>query len=94
MAKTNPPAASGKPAAAGKVTAGDVEITHLAVRALQAGFRRAGRAWPESETTVPVDAFSDAQIEQLLAEPMLVVVPVSMPAEKKAAGEDGSGAGN
>ena len=55
----------------------DETVTHLQVRALSEGFRRAGRAWPATPVIVPVDEFDEAQIEQLLAEPMLVVAPVA-----------------
>lgn len=51
-------------------------ITHLVVRAVQPGFRRGGRAWGAEEVTVDAKEFSAEQIEALLAEPMLVVVPV------------------
>jgi len=44
------------------------------------GFRRAGREWHGS-TTVPLDDLTGEQIEQLEAEPMLVVLQVEMPAE-------------
>jgi hypothetical protein len=89
MAKNPTPAKPGNQPAAGKVTADDVEITHLKVRSLQEGFRRAGRAWSTTEETVSVDDFTDAQIKQLMTEPMLVVVSVAI-AEAKPA-ESGEG---
>lgn len=54
-----------------------VNSSHLSIRALRAGFRRAGRAWPAEEVTVAVDEFTAEQVEQLLAEPMLVVMPIA-----------------
>lgn len=50
-------------------------VTHLTVRALTNGFRRAGRAWSAQETTVSIEEFTAEQVEALLAEPQLVVVP-------------------
>ena len=47
------------------------------MRSLVAGFRRAGRAWPAEEVTVSADEFTAEQIEQILAEPMLVVIVVA-----------------
>lgn len=52
-------------------------VTHLRVSAHVAGFRRAGRAWSAEPVEVPIVEFDEAQIEQLLAEPMLIVVPVA-----------------
>ncbi|MEW5836897.1 MAG: HI1506-related protein [Pseudomonadota bacterium] len=57
--------------------AAEVKVDKLVVRSLSAGFRRAGRAWPAEEVTVNADEFTAEQIEQLLAEPMLVVLPVA-----------------
>lgn len=45
--------------------------THLVVRAIQPGFRRAGRAWPAEATTVALADLDAGQIEALLAEPLL-----------------------
>lgn len=53
------------------------EVGKLVVRSLSAGFRRAGRAWPAEEVTVAASEFTAEQIEQLLAEPMLVVLPAA-----------------
>jgi hypothetical protein len=51
----------------------------LRIVALQEGGRhRAGRHWPQEETTVPVDEFSDEQIEQLLGDKKLMVVEVDL----------------
>lgn len=65
---------------------GDFVVTHLVVAAKKDGFRRAGRVWSAAPTTVAADEFSDAEIEQLLAEPMLVVTPAAAadPAEATA----------
>lgn len=52
-------------------------VTHLIVRARTNGFRRCGRAWPDTETTVDVDDMDDADIERLLAEPELIVTAVA-----------------
>lgn len=71
MAKLNAP---GKAAVGGK---SDLVATHLAVTSRRDGFRRAGRAWSAETVTVAVADFSPGQIEQLLAEPMLTVVPVA-----------------
>jgi len=51
-------------------------VTHLQIRALVDGFRRAGRAWSKQETVVAVEDFTPAQVEALLAEPHLVVLPM------------------
>ena len=50
---------------------------HLSVCAKQAGFRRAGRAWPAEEVIVETDKFSDEELKQLMSEPMLVVLPIA-----------------
>lgn len=47
--------------------------THLMVKAQREGFARAGRRWSAETTTVAIDDFSPAQIEALVAEPMLDV---------------------
>lgn len=57
--------------------AAEVKVDKLVVRSLSAGFRRAGRAWPAEEVTVAASELTAEQIEQLLAEPMLVVLPVA-----------------
>ncbi len=54
----------------------DPIVTHLQIRALVDGFRRAGRAWSKQETVVAVEDFTPAQVEALLAEPHLVVLPM------------------
>lgn len=38
----------------------------------RAGFRRAGYAFPDGETVIPLADLTDAQYEQLTTEPMLV----------------------
>ena len=45
----------------------------LSVRSRQAGFRRAGRAWPAEPVIVDIAEFTEAQLAQLKAEPMLIV---------------------
>jgi hypothetical protein len=80
-----PPGGSVDEILGGAVVAGSVEefdgaVTHLRVRALRDGFRRCGRAWSAHEVEVAADAFSEAEVERLLAEPNLVVVPVCGPA--------------
>ena len=57
--------------------AAEVKADKLIVRSLVSGFRRAGRAWPAEEVTVNADEFTAEQIEQILAEPMLVVIVVA-----------------
>lgn len=52
-------------------------VTHLLVRSLAPGFRRGGRAWPAEEIEVSVDDFSAEQLDQIMAEPMLNVMPVA-----------------
>lgn len=60
------------------------KATHLAVRALRDGFRRAGRAWSKEETTVPLAEIDEAQVAALEAEPLLVVKRVTIVEEKPA----------
>lgn len=62
----------------------EVAPTHVQVRALANGFRRAGRAWSTEAETVSIDEFSDEQLEQLVAEPMLSVTFVVADAEPQA----------
>lgn len=71
------PAPSPKRVDAGEGTVDGNKVTQLQVRSQVAGFRRAGRAWPADVVTVSVDEFTAEQVEQLLAEPMLAVVPVA-----------------
>ena len=54
------------------------------VRALRPGFRRGGRAWSVQAEVINAADFSDAQLAQMLNEPLLVVTEVSL-AEAKAA---------
>lgn len=62
---------------ASEKSAAEIKVSKLLVRSQVAGFRRAGRAWPAEEVTVAASEFTAEQIEQLLAEPMLVVLPVA-----------------
>lgn len=48
-------------------------IAGLEVQSKQAGFRRAGRAWPSEATFVALAELTDEQIAALEAEPMLSV---------------------
>ncbi len=53
----------------------DISKSGLRIVALQDGGRhRAGRHWPQEETTVPIADFSDEQIEQLLGDKKLMVI--------------------
>jgi len=49
----------------------------LIVSSKTEGFRRSGRSWSKTAETVNADDFTPAQIEALLAEPMLDVVVVA-----------------
>lgn len=53
--------------------------TLLHVRALQDGFRRAGRAWPAAGVVVAVADFTPLQLAQIVADPGLVVTPAEAP---------------
>lgn len=66
LAGAEPPAAKKEPVAKA-----------LIVKAKADGFRRAGRRWSATEETVSIDAFTDDQVQALLAEPMLDVVVVA-----------------
>jgi len=44
----------------------------------RAGFRRAGFAFPDGETTLPLADLSDEQYAQLTTEPMLVTLLVDL----------------
>ena len=59
--------------------------THLRITAKRAGFRRAGRAWPDTPTEVAVADFTEEQLEQLAAEPMLIIQPFEPAADAKQA---------
>ena len=62
---------------AGSTSETEVTVTHLLVRSLVPGFRRGGRAWPAEEVKVSVDDLTAEQIEQIMAEPLLNVMPVA-----------------
>lgn len=51
----------------------------------RAGFRRAGYAFPDGETTIPLSDLTDRQYEQLTNEPMLVTFLVDLPEADAAA---------
>lgn len=63
-------------------TVDEVKVTHLQVRALTNGFRRAGRAWSARDEIVPIGEFTPEQVEQLLAESQLVVLPIAEKTEE------------
>lgn len=50
------------------------KVPGLRVRALTAGFRRAGRAWGTEFTEVPAAEFTKVQVEQLRGDAQIVVV--------------------
>lgn len=52
------------------------------------GFRRCGIAHSSEPVDYPADRFSESQIEQMKAEPMLMVSVVNAPVEKPAAVND------
>ena len=81
-APANPSQGKSK-AKVGKAELSAPGVTHLQVRSQVDGFRRAGRAWSVEPVTVPIEDFTNDQIEQLIAEPMLVVLPVTDPSESK-----------
>lgn len=56
------------------------ESQALKVIPKRAGFRRAGIAFPEGETVLPMNDLTDKQYEQLIKEPMLVTVLIDLPA--------------
>lgn len=75
-AKVAAPEKAGQDKAPEKAAA-EIKVSKLVVRSKVAGFRRAGRVWPAEEVTVDADEFTADQIKQLLADPMLVVLPVA-----------------
>ncbi len=52
----------------------------------RAGFRRAGFAFPDGETVIPLDELTHTQYAQLTTEPMLVTHLVDLPADEAGAG--------
>ena len=63
------------PAGAGDNQSLDSLISHsVVVTARRDGFRRAGRVWSKTPTTVPMDELSEADIEALAGEPLLDLV--------------------
>jgi hypothetical protein len=61
-----------------------LDVVAVIVTSEVEGFRRAGRAWSRTPTTVPIDELDDAAIIALEAEPLLQVVYVADHAEKAA----------
>lgn len=57
-------------------------VTLLRIASKVEGFRRAGRAWSTTAVDVPASDFTEAQVNQLKAEPNLVVVEIEV-AEKE-----------
>ena len=71
-------------------------MPRIHVTARREGFRRAGRAWPAGGTIVDTDNFTDEELDQLAAEPQLVVAPApdaEPPADGKAAPKQTSKSG-
>jgi hypothetical protein len=54
------------------------QIAALRVTCRKESFIRCGRKWTKEPVTVALDSFTPAQIEQLKAEPMLVVEAVEV----------------
>lgn len=79
MATTKP-----KDDGANATTASPAPRQMLQVIAKRDGFRRAGREW-SGTTTVPLDELTEAQLQQLQAEPLLVTLLLEVPAEDMAA---------
>lgn len=69
---------SAAPKAPQGAEAASTEATHVMVRAHAAGFRRAGRAWPAEDVTVPIGEFTKEQLLALVAEPLLSVILVKI----------------
>lgn len=76
MATPKPKTPASAPADPAPPARGPV-ATHLIVRARTNGFRRCGRAWPDTETTVAVDDLAEGDVDRLLAEPELIVHAVA-----------------
>lgn len=51
-------------------------VIGLRITAAREGFRRAGRAWSKQPTVVPVADLTDAEVDALMAEPLLTVEEV------------------
>lgn len=69
-----PAAANQSPDAAPK---GDkAKVTAFLVVSKRDGFRRAGRAWPKTETRIEADELSEDQVAAIMDEPMLTVMSV------------------
>jgi len=87
-----PPAGEGPAASSGESSAAPAEgnaLSPIAVEALVVtseieGFRRAGRAWSRTPTTVPIAELSEEQIVALEQESLLQVVYVAASTEKVA----------
>ncbi|HJW23763.1 MAG TPA: HI1506-related protein [Rhodocyclaceae bacterium] len=62
-----------QPAEAGQGEADGPVVSHIIITAKKEGFRRAGRAWSKTPTTVDMDELTAEQIDALVLEPMLDV---------------------
>lgn len=62
-------------------------IPAVRVVAKRDGFRRAGRAWPASGAVVKRSEMTKKQLDELCAEPALVIQFTEIPAEPKAEAE-------
>ena len=60
----------------------------LIVTAKRPGFRRAGRAWPDSAVTIPLDALTGDELDAIEVEPMLVSHRARQPDEAPAPADD------
>ncbi|MCG9081090.1 HI1506-related protein [Laribacter hongkongensis] len=62
-----------KPATPNTATAAAPDVVAVQVRALTERFRRAGREFTREPVMIPRDELSDAELKQLLDEPLLAV---------------------
>lgn len=66
---------------------------HLRITAFHDGYRRAGMAHSAKPVDHPADRFTKTQIEQLLADPRLVVQEVEVEDDAANGSEGGEGSG-
>lgn len=62
-----------------------MRVTRIRITSRRPGFRRAGLAHPAGPVEYPIDRFTPEQLEQLRAEPTLIVEPIDEAAEAEAA---------
>lgn len=62
----------------------DLVAVAVIVTSRREGFRRAGRAWSKTPTTVPIDELSEDDLQKLHAEPLLSVAYLADVEEKVA----------